>query len=99
MTETIITRPADTIAKDIVREWLRDYRVMLDPAVAGHLVYRIESGITADRQSVSRGRVIWKRTRALLVGSVHVVTLAGLIVIAGLLAIGVVSLFGRIIFA
>jgi hypothetical protein len=99
MTETTVTRPADAIAKAVVQEWLRDYRITLDPTVAGHLVYRIASGITADRQSVSRGRVVWQRTRALLVGSVQVVTLTSLIAIAALLAVGVVSLFGLIIFA
>jgi hypothetical protein len=100
MTEIIISRqPPGTIAKEVVREWLRDYRTILDPVVATHLVHRIEAAIASDRLAVNRGSQIWKRLRALLVGSVNFVAMAGLIATAVLFSVAVIGIVGLIVFA
>jgi hypothetical protein len=94
---TILRKAPQAIAKDIVREWLVDYRVILDPHVATQLVSRIESGIVSDRLAVSRGWQRWNRLRALLIGSVNFVAMAGLVAIAMLFSIAVIGIFGLII--
>jgi hypothetical protein len=72
---------------------------MFDSIVATQVVTRIEGGIAADRQSISRRRSMWKRSWAVLRSFVGFITLASLIVVATLLAIMVVGLFALIIFA
>jgi hypothetical protein len=98
MTEmTTLQKAPHAIAEEIVREWLVDYRVRLDPHVATQLVSRIESGIVSDRLAVTRGQKIWERLRALLIGSVNLVAIVSLIAIALLFSFALIGFIGLII--
>jgi hypothetical protein len=86
-----------TIAQDIVRDWRAHNRIIIDPLVATDLVSRIEAEIAFDR--VRDRRWLWKRSLALLVGSLNLVAMTGLIAIAALFSFALIGLFGLIIFA